>query len=163
MNNKEIERKFLVDEKWTPKGDGTKILQFYLSDKPTVRVRIAGSKAFITIKGPTVGLTRSEFEYEIPMPDAIDMMNLSILNPIEKTRYDEFVDGLHWTVDVFEGKNHGLIIAEIELESEDDIITIPDWAIEDVSDISSYYNSNLAETPFQEWNMPGYHFRPHLT
>lgn len=160
-NNKEIERKFLVDSsKWLPlmskvkskfPNYGTHIVQFYLSDKPTVRIRIAGLQAFITIKGPSEGISRPEFEYTIPREDAEDMMKLAIFPPVEKTRYDVEYDGLDWTVDVFEGKNEGLILAEIELESEDQKINLPDWVTDDVSEDKNYYNSNLAEKPFTEW------------
>lgn len=151
-NNKEIERKFLVDpNKWIPTNSSTHIVQFYLSDTPTVRIRIAGLQAFITIKGPSKGISRAEFEYRIPREDAEDMMKLAILPPVEKIRYDVQFDGLNWTVDVFEGKNKGLIIAEIELKSEDQKINLPDWVTEDVSEDKKYYNSNLAENPFTEW------------
>lgn len=150
--NQEIERKFLVDlNKWSPINKGTHILQFYLSDNPTVRIRIAGIRAFITIKGPTQGISRPEFEYEIPVDDALDMIKLSILHPIEKTRYDIHYENQLFTVDVFEGKNQGLVLAEIELKSEDQEIALPDWITEDVSEDKRYYNSNLAEYPFTEW------------
>lgn len=153
MKNQEIERKFLVDiNKWQPIDKGTHILQFYLSDNPTVRIRIAGIKGFITIKGEIKNITRPEFEYEIPVDDALDMIKMSIYIPIEKTRYNIKHNGLNWTIDVFEGKNDGLVLAEIEMESEDQIISLPDWVIKDVSDDRKYYNSNLSEHPFKEWN-----------
>lgn len=155
MNNKkqEIERKYLVDKtKWIPKNKGTKIVQYYLSDMPTVRIRIYGEHAFVTIKGPSKNITRSEYEYEIPLQDAKEMIELSISNPIQKIRYDEYIDGQLWTVDVFEGDNEGLIIAEVELESEDQEITIPDWVTEDVSNINKYYNCSLAKKPYKEFN-----------
>jgi CYTH domain-containing protein len=102
--NQEIERKFLVDlEKWCPLDKGTHILQFYLSDNPTVRIRIADIKGYITIKGPTINITRPEFEYNIPVDDALDMIKMAIYLPIEKTRYDIEHNGLNWTIDVFEG------------------------------------------------------------
>lgn len=158
--NKEIERKFLVDmNKWSPSNKYTKIIQYYLSDTPTVRIRIADSKAYLTIKGPAKGISRSEFEYEIPIQDAKDMISLSIFNVVEKTRYDVEFNNQLFTVDVFEGKNKGLVIAEIELESEDQEVILPDWITEDVSEDINYYNSNLAENPFTEWNRSGYKFR----
>jgi adenylate cyclase len=149
--NIEIERKFLVDPWWTPNDKGTNIIQFYLSTNPTVRVRIAGDKAFVTIKGPTINITRPEFEYEIPIDDAKDMIKLSISNPVQKIRYDEIFHGKQWTIDMFLGENAGLIVAEIELESEDQEFDLPKCVIKEVSDDSKYSNSNLAKTPFQKW------------
>lgn len=158
--NQEIERKYLVDlKKWSPTNKGVHILQFYLSDKPTVRIRIAGIQAFITIKGPSKGISRAEFEYEIPVDDALDMIKLAIYIPIEKTRYDVVYNDQLFTVDIFEGKNDGLVIAEIELESEDQKIILPDWITEDVSEDENYYNSNLSKNPFTEWNRSGFKFR----
>lgn len=166
--NKEIERKFLVDiNKWNnlystfnkKTNFGTRIVQFYLSNNPTVRIRISGLQAFITIKGPTEGISRSEFEYRIPREDAEEMMKLGISSFIEKIRYDVEFNNQLFTVDVFEGKNKGLVIAEIELESEDQEVILPDWITEDVSEDINYYNSNLAENPFTEWNRSGYKFR----
>lgn len=157
--NKEIERKYLVDlKKWSPENKGTHILQFYLSDKPTVRIRIAGVQGFITIKGQTEGVSRAEFEYEIPVDDALDMIKLAIYIPIEKTRYDVVYNDQLFTVDVFEGKNEGLVVAEIEIESENQKIDLPDWIIEEVSYDSNYYNSNLSKNPFSEWNRSGFKF-----
>ena len=151
--NKEIERKYLVDlNKWSPENKGTHILQFYLSDKPTVRVRIYGIQGFITIKGQTEGVSRAEFEYEIPVDDALDMIKLAIYIPIEKTRYDIVYNDQLFTVDVFEGKNQGLVIAEIEMELENQEIDLPDWITEEVSYNPNYYNSNLSKNSFTEWN-----------
>lgn len=150
----EIERKFLVDKnKWTPNGAGKKLVQVYLgvAPNPTVRVRIAGDKAFLTIKGRSETISRPEFEYEIPMPDALEMMNLAITHAVEKTRHEVLYEGFCWQVDVFSGKNEGLILAEIELKSEDQYFTQPDWILEEVSADSRYYNSWLAENPFSEW------------
>lgn len=152
--NQEIERKFLVDNtKWISKDQGVKITQCYLSKIPTVRIRLAGEQAFVTIKGKSKNISRPEFEYEVPFTDAKDMMNLAISDSVEKTRYTEIFDGLEWTVDVFSGKNTGLIVAEIELDSEDQQIKLPDWILEEVSFDSRYYNCYLSEHPFEGWSV----------
>jgi len=150
----EIERKFLVDpSKWTPTGQGTQMVQAYLSldPHPTVRIRIAGNKAFITIKGRSESITRPEFEYEIPVTDARELQQMAISNPVEKIRHKIVHEGFLWEVDVFSGKNEGLIMAEIELESEDQEFPRPDWLLEEVSDDGRYYNSFLSGCPFTEW------------
>jgi CYTH domain-containing protein len=150
----EIERKFLVDiRKWKPTDQGTRLVQAYLSiePNPTVRVRIAGEKAFLTIKGRTKTISRPEFEYEIPVDEAQEMMKLAISNPVEKIRYEIMQEGFLWEVDVFSGKNEGLVVAELELESEDQLFPRPDWLLTEVSGDRKYYNSYLSERPFQEW------------
>lgn len=150
----EIERKFLVNpEKWTPVNKGTEIKQGYLSaDKNrTVRVRIAGDLAFITIKGESRGISRIEFEYEIPKADAQVLLTMCLSEPIEKTRYLERVDNAVWEIDVFEGVNKGLILAEIELENESQNFTLPGWAGEEVSTDRRYFNSFLSLNPFTKW------------
>ncbi len=150
----EIERKFLVDtRKWNPTVEGTRLVQAYLSidPNPTVRVRIAGEKAFLTIKGRTKTISRPEFEYEIPVNEAQEMMMLAISNPVEKIRYEIMHEGFLWEVDIFSGKNEGLVIAELELESEDQLFPRPDWLLTEVSGDRRYYNSYLSEHPFQEW------------
>jgi CYTH domain-containing protein len=146
----EIERKFLVDhslweqiEKPKPK----RIVQAYLVNTPekTVRVRIKGVKGFLTIKGATKGITRSEFEYEIPLHDAQDLIDQFAEKVIEKERF-EIPMGKHlWEVDVFHGKLEGLILAEIELQSEDEEFEIPVWVLEEVSHDPEYFNSKLIE------------------
>jgi len=149
--NKEIERKFLVDKnKWKSTDKSIGIIQYYLSDKPTVRIRMTDDKAFLTIKGHD-NISHSEFEYEIPMEDAKEMMALSIYNPIAKRRYEIEHEGSNWVVDVFFEKNKGLILAEIELEHEDQEFSSPEWILEEVSNDKKYYNSNLALHPFSEW------------
>lgn len=151
----EIERKFLVDtNKWTPVDQGTKIIQAYLGldPSPTVRIRIAGDKAFITIKGRSINISRPEFEYEIPVEDALEMMKLAITEPLEKTRYKIWYEGFIWEVDIFSGKNKGLVMAEIELESEHQEFPRPDWILQEVSDDERFYNSSLSRHPFQKWN-----------
>ena len=150
----EIERKFLVDTtKWAPTDEGTKLIQAYLGidPSPTVRIRIAGDKAFLTIKGHSENISRSEFEYEVPVEDAMEMMKLTISEPVEKTRYKTWVEGFMWEVDIFAGKNHGLVMAEIELESEDQEFSRPGWLFQEVSGDGRFYNSYLSGHPFQEW------------
>lgn len=151
----EIERKFLVDSsKWAPADMGTRFVQAYLSldPNPTVRIRIAGEKAFLTIKGRSKSISRPEFEYEVPVEDAQNMLKLAISNPVEKIRYEVLNEGFLWEVDVFSGKNAGLIMAEIELESEDQEFSKPDWLLEEVSYDGRYYNSYLSGCPFSEWD-----------
>jgi adenylate cyclase len=150
----EIERKFIVDTtKWSPADRGTKLIQAYLglAPNPTVRIRIAGEKAFLTIKGRSQTISRPEFEYEVPVYDAQEMLKLTISNPVEKTRYEVMHEGFLWEIDVFSGKNSGLVMAEIELESEDQAFSQPDWLLEEVSADGRYYNSYLSGCPFTEW------------
>lgn len=150
----EIERKFLVDTaKWSPTDQGTKLIQAYLGLNPnqTVRIRIADEKAFLTIKGRSQTISRPEFEYQVPVEDAQEMLKLAISNSVEKTRYHIMYEGFLWEVDVFSGKNTGLIVAEIELESEDQAFPIPEWILEEVSNDGRYYNSYLSTSPYTEW------------
>lgn len=151
----EIERKFLVDTtKWQPTTPGTKLIQAYLGldPNPVVRIRIKGRKAFLTIKGSSRTISRPEFEYEIPLSDAHEMLKLAISEPIEKTRYEILHEGQKWEIDVFSGKNAGLVMAEIELMDENQEFNLPEWILEEVSGDARYYNSYLSEHPFQEWN-----------
>ena len=151
----EIERKFLVDtNKWAPTEHGTSLVQAYLglNPAPTVRIRIAGDKAFLTIKGRTNAISRPEFEYEVPIEDAHELLKLSISGPVEKTRHEVWHEGFLWEVDVFSGKNKGLIMAEIELDSENQEFTRPDWLLQEVSNDGRFYNSYLSVHPFQEWS-----------
>lgn len=146
----EIEYKFLVEkDKWNTleKPEPSLIVQAYIhnSKELTVRVRIMGNQGFLTIKGATVGVSRTEFEYEIPVEEAEEMISQFSEKHIRKLRY-EFPFGKHtWEVDVFEGKLEGLILAEIELESENEVFEKPDWIGEDVSFDSEYYNAVLIE------------------
>lgn len=151
----EIERKFLVNkDKWTPTGTGIRMIQAYLGldPFPIVRIRIAGEKAFLTIKGCSETISRPEFEYEVPVNDAMEMLSLAISEPVEKTRYEVWHEDFLWEVDVFSGKNKGLIMAEIELESESQPFLLPDWILKEVSVDEKYFNSYLSVHPFQEWN-----------
>lgn len=152
----EQERRFLVRGPF-PKTDGVAISQGYLSTakERTVRVRTMGGNAFITVKGQTDGAGRRlEFEYEIPIADAREMMGLCAPYPIEKTRYTVNDSGVSWEVDEFHGHNQGLVIAEIE--GTDDVIaraiaTRPTWLGEDVTTSFEYANARLAERPFTKW------------
>jgi adenylate cyclase len=151
----EIERKFLVDtSKWRPSVPGIEFRQGYLSSvrHRVVRVRIAGNKGWLTIKGLSVGITRNEFEYEIPVTDASVLLeNLCERPIIAKTRYREQVGDRVWEVDVFHGDNEGLVVAEIELGSEDERFDKPEWATRDVSDDPRYFNNNLIAKPYKDW------------
>tara|TARA_B100000809_G_scaffold33236_2_gene29051 strand:- start:1510 stop:1974 length:465 start_codon:yes stop_codon:yes gene_type:complete len=151
----EIERKFLVAKAdWKLKiNKETLIKQGYLSSKPerSVRVRIAGEKGIITIKGKTIKTTRAEYEYEIPLVDAINLMDLCEKPLIEKTRYNVLENGNLWEVDVFEGDNKGLTVAEIELESEEQEFVLPKWIGQEVSHENRYYNASLIKHPFITW------------
>jgi adenylate cyclase len=152
----EIERKFLVkDNSWVAASlGGERILQGYLAstERATVRVRVKGAQGFVTIKGVTEGVTRHEFEYEIPVEEAQEMLGgLCILPVIEKTRHRVPVGKHVWEVDVFAGANAGLVVAEIELTAEDEAFERPRWAGEEVSDDPRYRNSSLARHPFGQW------------
>jgi adenylate cyclase len=150
----EIERKYLVDvTRWTPRGTGTLYRQGYLSSHKdrVVRVRLQGDVAKLTIKGPTTGVTRTELEYDLPRADVDDLLALCEQPIIEKTRYVERYEGLAWEIDVFHGANQGLVIAEVELTSEDQQVVAPAWATREVSADPRYYNSNLISHPYSMW------------
>ncbi len=150
----EIERKFLVkNDSWKQSAcEGLQCRQGYLCSGSgrTVRVRIMGHMAFLTIKGPADGIARSEFEYNIPVEDAEAMLPLCG-HPVDKTRYYLQHGGLTWEVDVFSGANAGLVMAEIELDAADQSIELPDWVGEEVSGDPRYYNAYLAQHPFSTW------------
>lgn len=146
----EIERKFLVDKvEWekVEKPNPKKIVQAYILNSPekTVRARIKGSKGFLTIKGATVGISRNEFEYEIPVEEAEEMIRLFAEKTISKDRYEIKVGNHLWEIDEFHGNLEGLILAEIELSDENEAFEQPIWATEDVSTDVNYYNSKLIE------------------
>lgn len=152
----ETEHKYLVDaELWkhiTP-DKSAEIKQAYLfsTAEKTVRVRTAGEKGFITIKGKSVGASRPEYEYEIPLADANEMIKNFCDKVVEKTRHYVSYKNKTWEVDVFESLNAGLIVAEIELDSEDEKYAKPDWVGKDVTDDKRYANANLAVRPYSEW------------
>ncbi len=150
----EIERKFRVKESWQPKGRGVEVRQGYLpgTGPLLVRVRRQDERAFLTLKGRTEGITRAEFEYEIPAADADALLAFCEAPLIEKTRYFEELDGHTWEIDRFRGANEGLIVAEIELSSEDEPFSRPAWLGAEVSDDARYYNSNLAKCPYTAWD-----------
>jgi CYTH domain-containing protein len=150
---KEIERKFLVLPAWRAKEQGEPIKQGYLcrAKERTVRVRLKGEQAYLTIKGMNHGIARLEFEYGIPVSDAEALLKLCERPLIEKTRYHEEADSLVWEIDVFHGDNDGLVVAEIELPSVDTKFVKPSWAGQEVSDDARYYNSSLSEHPYKEW------------
>ncbi|HEX5276767.1 MAG TPA: CYTH domain-containing protein [Fluviicoccus sp.] len=149
----EIERKFLVTGQAWRTPDGVLYRQGYLNrDKTrTVRVRIAGDRAFLTIKGVSTGATRVEFEYEIPVGEAAQLLTLCDGPLIEKTRHRVTVGAHVWEVDEFHGDNDGLVVAEIELGSEDEAFERPEWVTVEVTEDARYYNSNLAVKPFSTW------------
>ena len=152
---KEIERKFLVKgAAWRNSSQGVQYRQGYLNSAKecTVRVRLAGDKGFLTIKGLTVGAARAEYEYEIPAADAEAMLDDLAEKPlIEKIRYKISYAGLIWEIDEFMGDNAGLVVAEVELDSETQAISKPDWAGEEVTGDARYFNSSLCRQPFKQW------------
>lgn len=153
---KEIERKFLVrSDRYKSLAEGVLYRQGYLnSDKArVVRVRVAGSKGWITIKGAVQGVTRPEYEYEIPVAEANELLSQLCEQPlIEKVRYTlRAEDGHTWEVDAFLGANEGLQIAEIELQAEDEPFAKPDWLGAEVSGDDRYYNSSLIRAPYSTW------------
>jgi CYTH domain-containing protein len=150
---KEIERKFLVKAGWQPQDEGIKIAQGYLSTVPerTVRVRIKGNKGYLTIKGKNQGISRTEFEYEIPLGDAEELLKLAEQPILSKTRYLEQHGNRLWEIDVFAGENQGLVVAEVELPDEQADFSRPDWLGQEVSGDVRYYNANLIKKPFSLW------------
>ncbi|SCM72380.1 CYTH domain-containing protein [Desulfovibrio sp. 86] len=152
---KEIERKFLLKgDAWRDLAQGTMYRQGYLNSakERTVRVRTVGDKAFLTIKGITVGATRAEYEYEIPFVDCNALLdNLAEKPLIEKKRYKIKQGEFVWEIDEFFGDNKGLIVAEVELTSEDQAFPKPEWVGEEVTGDPRYFNSNLIKHPFTKW------------
>lgn len=153
----EIERKFLViGDAWRTLGEGKAYRQGYIPtpDARTVRVRVAGNQGYLTLKGPALGLVRSEYEYPIPLEDANEMLETLCDPPlIEKTRYRIPIQNLVWEVDEFWGENAGLIMAEVELTDADQSIEMPDWIGQEVTGDPRYYNSQLRKNPFSRWDM----------
>ena len=151
----EIERKFLLaGDAWRGLGQTVLLRQGYLSSarERVVRVRIEGEQAMLTIKGANVGATRGEWEYPIPLADAVELLDGLCEQPlIEKVRHRIEHAGMVWEVDEFLGANAGLIVAEIELASEDQPFEKPEWIGVEVSGDARYYNANLIRHPFSQW------------
>ncbi|MEJ1298045.1 MAG: CYTH domain-containing protein [Candidatus Sedimenticola sp. (ex Thyasira tokunagai)] len=152
----EIERKFLVtNDDWKASVVSDSVLkQGYLANQPnaSVRVRISNGKAHLNIKSVTIGIKRAEFEYEVPLDDAEEMLAQVAEQPfIDKVRYKVKCGEHIWELDVFEGENRGLVVAEIELDSEDELFELPSWAGEEVSGDARYYNACLVKNPYSNW------------
>ncbi|MBK7128032.1 MAG: CYTH domain-containing protein [Crocinitomicaceae bacterium] len=153
---KEIEYKYLINlNKWktVQPEKSIEIKQGYLSDDPdkTIRIRTADDKAWLTIKGRNKGAVREEFEHEIELGLAESLLEKFCDQLIEKTRHLVHSGKHRWEVDEFHGENQGLLVAEIELQHEDEVYTKPDWVEKNVTDDPRYYNSNLAKNPFKKW------------
>lgn len=153
----EIERKFLLaNEQWRELVQSrSKYIQGYLSRCPerTVRVRVVDDRAWLTIKGKNIRSVRSEYEYPIPLTDALEMLAQLCEHPvIEKWRHCINIDTHLWEIDEFLGENSGLIVAEIELKQENEVFARPDWLGTEVTDDNRYFNSCLISHPYQEWN-----------
>jgi len=152
--NLEIERKFLLkDDSWKAGNTGTHYKQAYLNEPGgnTVRVRIEGDEAKLTIKSKAIGISRQEFEYTIPLADAEALFLLARTPIVEKYRYKIPYAGNIWEVDEFVGQNEGLVVAEIELNSENQAFEKPSWIGDEVTGDKRYYNSHLARHPYSEW------------
>ena len=153
---KEIEKKFLITgDDWRRLGTGEPYCQGYLNSEKgrTVRVRTIKDRGILTIKGPNVGATRLEYEYEIPFEEAREMLQELCRKPlIEKTRHKVSFGGFTWEIDEFKGENEGLLFAEIELEYETQSFDKPSWIGKEVTDDSRYYNANLVTNPFSNWS-----------
>jgi len=151
----EIERKFLVTGDAWRTDNGTLIRQGYMHNdvNGTVRVRTKGERAYLTIKGGMTGITRAEFEYEIPLADANQMLDELCQKPlIEKVRHEVHMDRFIWEIDEFLVDNAGLVVVEIELEDENQEFPKPDWLGKEVSQDARYLNANLVKNPFSRWD-----------
>ncbi|MDO1445260.1 CYTH domain-containing protein [Rhodocytophaga aerolata] len=152
----EIEKKFLIkDDSWKNQlTTGVYYRQGYISSHPdrVVRIRTIENMAYLTIKGKTMGAVRSEYEYEIPYEEAIEMLTQLCEKPlIEKIRYKLMYNNLLWEIDEFEAENKGLVVAEVELEDEFQPIDLPPWIGEEVTMQPKYYNASLIKNPFSSW------------
>lgn len=152
---KEIERKFLLkSDAWRSLAVGRYYCQGYIptQGKQTVRARIIDDQGYLTLKGATQGLSRSEFEYEIPLADAQEILTELCQQPlIEKHRYRIPIGDIVWEVDEFLGENQGLMMAEVELTHGAQVVKLPDWIGAEVTGDPRYYNSNLVRHPFKDW------------
>jgi len=152
----EIEHKYLVKQDlWNRilPSKSVRIKQGYLSTEPgkSIRVRVLDQQGFITIKGASVGPKRLEYEYEIPVQDAEELLDGFCTKLVSKVRHYVQYDNHTWEVDVFDGPNLGLVIAEIELQSEDELYSKPEWIDEDITHDFRYSNSNLSLNPYSTW------------
>ncbi len=153
---REIERKFLLEnDAWRSDASaGVRMRQGYLTQNGpcSVRVRVSGEKAYLNIKSASLGISRLEFDYPIPLADALHLLEaLCVGAPIDKTRYHVMHAGHLWEIDVFEGDNAGLVVAEIELQDPEEPFALPEWAGEEVSFDPRYYNVSLATSPYKTW------------
>lgn len=155
----EIERKFLIKLSGIKNlGNGKTIVQGYIEtgEDAIVRVRIQDDSAFLTLKGKHIGAKCLEFEYLIPIKEAKEMIsNLCKKNIIEKTRYEIYTNGHKWEIDIFHGENDGLVVAEVELDSEDENVDMPSWITREVTGDKKYYNSQLLDNPYLKWEQGG--------
>lgn len=152
----ETERKFLVHAgawKAARPGNGRLMRQGYLSTDPakTIRVRLDDASGYLTIKGLSVGSSRREYEYRIPAGEAMELLDHFSIFELSKTRYEVIFAGKTWEVDEFHGENEGLIVAEIELQQEDESFELPEWVDREVTDDVRYFNSYLSEQPYKTW------------
>ena len=149
----EIERKFRIHCQMIPLAEGIPIKQGYLPSAGAceVRVRVAGKQAFLTLKSKNKGTSRREFEYPLPVSDAIQILSSFCSTFVEKTRYKVEHAGHIWDVDIFDGDNEGLALAEIELQYETEIFERPSWLDEEVTGDIRFYNAQLAAHPFKQW------------
>ncbi len=152
---KEIERKFLIDLKLIGDlPDGKLISQGFIgtNDQTVVRARIKGDEAFLTLKGEVTGFTCSEFEYQIPVDDATKIINeLCSGGVVDKTRYEIIHENHTWEIDIFHGQNEGLVVAEVEVQSESESVSLPKWIVKEVTGESKYFNVSLLSNPYSQW------------
>lgn len=154
----EIEHKFLVKDCWQPQDSGEYMLQGYIADSQrgagrlSVRVRIVGERAYLNLKSRISSVSRHEYEYLIPLDDARELLKNFAGPLVEKTRYKELHDGKCWEIDVFAGDNAGLIVAELELDSETASFERPDWLGAEVTADDRYLNTSLAVKPYKLWD-----------
>jgi CYTH domain-containing protein len=150
----EIERRFLVESlPALDPGAGREITQGYLraDERASVRVRLADDEAWLTVKGALQGLSRSEFEYPVPAEDAREMLELAVGHTIRKRRFTLHEHGRLWELDVFDAPNDGLVIAEVELPSEEAELVLPSWVGREISGERRYLNANLSSRPYEHW------------
>jgi len=154
--SREIERKFLLsNDDWPERTIGVPCVQGYISASPVcvLRVRIMGGQGTLTLKGPTHGIERAEYEYPVPVNDARELLDSFCIKPlIEKTRYTVFHKTHTWEIDIFHAANEGLVLAEIELDAADETFELPFWIGKEVSGCPEYRNSSLVRSPYTTWS-----------